>query len=179
MCRVIPPSITRLHFIHLALFSSDWSHARVGGVITTQIVLHLSIMLATVLYAKPFFTVFETGELHGYRHATDEIPLADINTALPIFRRTGHPPVDGRSSSYDVAKAPGPASRRLRVEHWRLVLRPDHDSTITTTARPRGRQGCSAQAVSRKYREQQARNHADGLFPRRVRRCGELVESEA
>lgn len=121
--RIIPPSLVRLRYTHIALFSNDWSRARVGVVIITQIVLHVSIMLATIPCAKPFLVVFDSGGLH--------MPAGVGNSQTPLVRPQPPPPADSNSTS-SLAKLPGLAGRRKRREAWRVVLRPDSAKTVTT-----------------------------------------------
>ncbi|TKA82468.1 hypothetical protein B0A55_02175 [Friedmanniomyces simplex] len=85
---IIAPNTTRLRYLHIALFSADWSYARVPLQIVNQITLHLSIILATIPCAKPFLTVFESGGLH--------LPAEAAPTELPELNR---PPVDDHSNT--------------------------------------------------------------------------------
>lgn len=60
---MIPPTLARLRFIHSALASPNWNFSRTGAVIFMQVMLHLSLILATLPCAKPFLVVFESGGL--------------------------------------------------------------------------------------------------------------------
>ena len=78
--RVIPPILVRMRYVHNALYSHDWSHSRVDAVVLSQVVLHLSIILATVPCAKPFLYIFESGGLH--------MPAKAASTLLPRAQPT-------------------------------------------------------------------------------------------
>jgi len=112
----------RLRYSHLALYSHDPSYQRIDFVIITQVVLHLSIICATVPCAKPFLAVFHSGNL---RVSIDSpVPL------LPIARRPVA--VDGKQPSRGSRPVDEPVHGLRKRTHWRIVLRPEHTSTVTT-----------------------------------------------
>lgn len=115
--------MTRLKYIKLALASSDWSFARVNLVIATQVVLHVSVILATVPCSKPFLSAFDSGTLHMPQEVELEAGTSGISRATVATYSS--------CDSSVVAATPGVIGHRMRVDHWNVVLRPDFSRTTT------------------------------------------------
>lgn len=106
--------------MHIALFSPDWPRARVPGVILTQVVLHLSVMLATIPCVKPFLRLFENGGL--------QMPFSFVKK---VSARSGiRAQQDGRhDSAYGLTS---PKGAWTRVERWERLMRRPNAHTVTT-----------------------------------------------
>ncbi|KAK5165517.1 uncharacterized protein LTR77_009046 [Saxophila tyrrhenica] len=136
---VIPPGLTRLRYIRQTLHSQDWSYSRIRVVIITQVVLHVSVILATVPCIKPWLVAFESGGLQPHpdvrkeSHAPRRTPLPSPLLPLPATARSrtttltrstslefpARPKLLHRSASHDPdVMTPGPAGHRKRVEAW-------------------------------------------------------------
>ena len=58
---VIPPLFVRFTFFKSALHTEDQTYTRTDMAIVSQVAIHLSVVLATIPCAKPFFVIFEGG----------------------------------------------------------------------------------------------------------------------
>lgn len=81
---VVPPALTRLHYLELSWQAADWSYARVNVQILTQVTMHVSTILATVPCAKNFLLVFDSGNLHPPR-----VSMAAVLSEGPTGTGTG------------------------------------------------------------------------------------------
>ena len=138
---VIPPTLLSLRYLKRALNSRDWTHARVDLVIVTQVILHLSVILATVPCIKPCLKAFESG---GLRSSSGDLRRISKFTAtmpksvsfLPLTQP--RPTLECRNESFGfwnidpVASAPGKAGHRKRVEEWPVRMVADPLATLTT-----------------------------------------------
>lgn len=104
---VIPPALTRLHYLHISWRSADWSYARINVQIITQVCLHTSTILATVPCVKNFLLVFESGNLHSRAQPT-------VTSSRRISRR--------RSSISAVQSTTSPLSQRPRLDISRRAI---------------------------------------------------------
>lgn len=55
---VLPPALVRLKYLEVAIAKTDVSKYRARSNLLSQIVMHASIILATIPCAKPFFALF-------------------------------------------------------------------------------------------------------------------------
>lgn len=106
---VVPPSITRLHYIKVSWQAADWSYARINVQIITQVALHVSTILATVPCVKNFLLVFESGNLHPPHHAQES------GRRVSKRRSSTYTPNPTHTSSNPLRPRPSPA-RRARSE---------------------------------------------------------------
>ncbi|KJY01063.1 hypothetical protein TI39_contig304g00009 [Zymoseptoria brevis] len=67
---VLPPAIVRLKYVHIAISSPDLTLYRVNSNLLSTIVLHVSIILATVPCAKPFFALFSNNLFRSPKQTT-------------------------------------------------------------------------------------------------------------
>ncbi|CZT20697.1 uncharacterized protein RCC_06555 [Ramularia collo-cygni] len=58
---VLPPALVRLQFLEVAIAKTDVGAYRARANLLSQIVMHSSIILATIPCAKPFFALFDGG----------------------------------------------------------------------------------------------------------------------
>lgn len=101
---VLPPALTRLHYIELTWKAADWTYARVNVQILTQVTMHVSTILATVPCVKNFLLVFDSGNLHPPRITMAAIlsegPLGAGTRAGPLGSgRRALPPTPKRKAS--------------------------------------------------------------------------------
>ncbi|KAI6951045.1 hypothetical protein KC332_g9771 [Hortaea werneckii] len=125
---ILPPLLIRLHFNHVSLFSNDWPRARVPAVILGQVVLHLSVILTTVPCAKPFLRIFDSGSLSLDPNFAKKLSLLSIKRKKSDGNNSQS--TEGPKDSFDRPGGGGGTWRR--AARWdRMLLRPDHSSTIT------------------------------------------------
>ncbi|WPH04555.1 Hypothetical protein R9X50_00744700 [Acrodontium crateriforme] len=106
---IIPPAAVRVKYTYIALYSADWTRDRTNTAIITQIVLHLSVILATLPCIKPWLAVLELGGLKMSTTAATQLPICQ-------------------------ARAENQEVRLDRVDGWQGALdgwRPDHARTVT------------------------------------------------
>ncbi|WPB02706.1 uncharacterized protein RHO25_007342 [Cercospora beticola] len=93
----------RFNFFASAVHEDDETYVRTDVTIITQVAMHLSIILATVPCAKPFFVIFEGGVFQspndqrsrrtisnlssGWRTRTGDGQRSDSNAALERAER--------------------------------------------------------------------------------------------
>lgn len=118
----------------MTLHATNWSYSRIRVAIITQVVLHVSIILATVPCAKPWLVAFETG---GLQAPAEEVRKASASPRvstplLPVAKvrsRPGTPMPLGplpnvthssaiKSSADDELCEPTAAGHHKRVEAW-------------------------------------------------------------
>ncbi|EME40414.1 hypothetical protein DOTSEDRAFT_55637 [Dothistroma septosporum NZE10] len=58
---ILIPSVARLKYLYFAVYGSDFTYDRTDVNVLSQVTMHISIILATVPCAKPFFSVLEGG----------------------------------------------------------------------------------------------------------------------
>ena len=119
---VIPPTLTRLRYIRVSWRSEDWSYARINVQIITQVVLHLSVILATVPCMKSLLVAFRNGHHPPPRtQSRVSYETAGTTSILPLAR----PPLDSArraKSAFD-----------LRHEHHDLLEIEDKDFPLPTS----------------------------------------------
>jgi len=137
------PELTRLRYIRHTLHSTDWSYARIRVVIITQVVLHVSVILATVPCIKPWLVAFESGGLQPPPEVRKESaalkrtalpspmisdpspklspPVPSPQTPSPTVGSI-RPKIPHRSISHEqpTILTPGAAGHRRKVEAWPL-----------------------------------------------------------
>ena len=119
----------RLEYIRKALSSNDWSYSHTEVVIVTQVIIHFSVILATLPCIKPFLRAFRSGSLRAsasFRRESDESRATEAHTARPTLFKSKS------ANRAAVAVAPGKAGHRQRIEQWPLQLWNHRNSTITT-----------------------------------------------
>ncbi|KAK5713837.1 hypothetical protein LTR17_017412 [Elasticomyces elasticus] len=118
---ILAPQIIRLRYLHVVVFADDsaWQWVRVPLQIINNVVIHLSIILATVPCAKPFLhQVFESGGHHMPTVSSTEM------TAIEPLQQP-HSPADGRKSKISqILPKCGNAKTNSHKEGWRVRLRP-------------------------------------------------------
>ncbi|KAI7467974.1 hypothetical protein KC351_g13834 [Hortaea werneckii] len=125
---ILPPLLIRLHFNHVSLFSNDWPRARVPAVVLGQVVLHLSVILTTVPCAKPFLRIFDSGSLSLDPNFAKKLSLLSIKRKKSDGNNSQS--TEGPKDSFD--RPGGGSGTWRRAARWdRMLLRPDHSSTIT------------------------------------------------
>ncbi|KAM3424073.1 hypothetical protein BST61_g11376 [Cercospora zeina] len=113
---VLPTMFLRFNFFASVVHDDDETYARTDVTIITQVATHLSIILATVPCAKPFFVVFDGGVFrspHDQRSTTLSNPSgglrrtgpgdgsrADSNTALELAERAAAQPTWDRRTTF-------------------------------------------------------------------------------
>ncbi|RMY74684.1 hypothetical protein D0862_14068 [Hortaea werneckii] len=129
---ILPPLLIRLHFNHVSLFSNDWPRARVPAVILGQVVLHLSVILTTVPCAKPFLRIFDSGSLHLDPNFAKKLSLLSIKRSKSGDGNNSQSTGEARETFDHHAAGGGGGGPWRRAARWdRMLLRPDHSSTVT------------------------------------------------
>ncbi|KAI7354495.1 hypothetical protein KC320_g3408 [Hortaea werneckii] len=129
---ILPPLLIRLHFNHVSLFSNDWPRARVPAVILGQVVLHLSVILTTVPCAKPFLRIFDSGSLHLDPNFAKKLSLLSIKRSKSDDGNNSQSTGEARETFDHHAAGGGGGGPWRRAARWdRMLLRPDHSSTVT------------------------------------------------
>ncbi|KAI7239562.1 hypothetical protein KC343_g9034 [Hortaea werneckii] len=128
---ILPPLLIRLHFNHVSLFSNDWPRARVPAVILGQVVLHLSIILTTVPCAKPFLRIFDSGSLHLDPNFAKKLSLLSIKRKKSDGNNSQSTGEANDAFDRRAASGGGGGTWRRAARWDRMLLRPDHSSTVT------------------------------------------------
>ncbi|KAI7486153.1 hypothetical protein KC351_g3487 [Hortaea werneckii] len=128
---ILPPLLIRLHFNHVSLFSNDWPRARVPAVILGQVVIHLSVILTTVPCAKPFLRIFDSGSLHLDPNFVKKLSLLTIKRKKSDGNNSQSTGESNDTFDRHAAGGGGGGTWRRAARWDRLLLRPDHSSTVT------------------------------------------------
>ncbi|GAB1734190.1 hypothetical protein NU195Hw_g6690t1 [Hortaea werneckii] len=129
---ILPPLLIRLHFNHVSLFSTDWPRARVPAVILGQVVIHLSVILTTVPCAKPFLRIFDSGSLHLDPNFAKKLSLLSIKRKKSDDGNNSQSTGEAREAFDRHAGGGAGGGTWRRAARWdRMLLRPDHSSTVT------------------------------------------------
>lgn len=135
---VVPPNLTRLHYIHQSVESSDWSYSRIRVGIIGEVVLHVSVILATVPCIKPWLVVFERGAALYSRPTPHEEPqpVSSAGLKLKPLLPVARPNIPHRRSLDTALFHPGRVGHRKRVEAWPLQTHQQQTLYTTTVESP-------------------------------------------
>ncbi|KAK5735454.1 hypothetical protein LTR17_008152 [Elasticomyces elasticus] len=122
---ILAPQITRLRYLHLVLFANDgaWQWVRVPLQIINNVIIHLSIILATVPCTKPFLhKVFESGGHHMPTVSSIEMTATESRSLVSSEQQTKTLRIPQLRVN----------TKKSHKEGWRVRLRPDHNQTVTS-----------------------------------------------
>ncbi|KAK5701539.1 hypothetical protein LTR97_004354 [Elasticomyces elasticus] len=123
---ILAPQIIRLRYLHVVLFADDsaWQWVRVPLQIINNVIIHLSIILATVPCAKPFLHVLESGGHHMPTVSSTEMTATGILQPRSLVGSE-------QSKTLRLPQWRG-NTKKSHKEGWRVRLRPDHSHTETS-----------------------------------------------
>ncbi|SMR61224.1 unnamed protein product [Zymoseptoria tritici ST99CH_3D1] len=151
---VLPPAIVRLKYVRIAISSPDLTLYRVNSNLLSTIVLHVSIILATVPCAKPFFALFNNNIFRSPKqisaveanYPVPPTPIPPSSCSLDNFGTPQPEPLTwDRRRSFASAPLPPPAplpptaqlAPRRKSVTFKLNLPPFHWNRRTSHARSR------------------------------------------
>nr|POF16287.1 hypothetical protein CFP56_23805 [Quercus suber] len=122
MASIIPPTIIRLRLLHHITTRPDWTHDRTLLVTLTQIVLHFSVILATIPCVKPWFAVLQGGGFEMKFLTRPHIP------SLANDERVNLLPITNRDRFH--------THRKQSVDEWQRIVMGETRTSTTIRFSP-------------------------------------------
>jgi hypothetical protein len=126
--RIIIPTIFRLYYLSDAITGPDPTIDSVNSIITTQIVMHFSIMAATIPCIRPFLRAFDSGMGYSVRMEVPDGSALNSKYAEDAGYVLHSVDTDGPRKPNQVVLRPDKGETTTAVEH---IPRKAHTTTAS------------------------------------------------